>query len=1178
MKKKKTRSLRFVSVIIILVAFVFCEAIIIGLFSTNMTSMLRQAEEHHLEEMNGTINASMREMALTLRENTRAWSSRDDTYNFVLGDFPEFIAENLEDGAMLSLNNADYVIIIDKEGNNLFQGASDIIINDNKKEKSLTELSQQQLTDLVPDGLSNHLVSISNDVIANHVTATSPTAEGPNSDTGFITYNDISYMNCTMPIIPSDEESEPVGTFTYLIKFDEERFSSLTGMKVTDFSIVELEKGSDEEGALYAESTKKMTISTIIENLGSDRRALMQYSHERLIYSSGITLIITTIIILTIGLLIAFLFFFFMANKFVIKAFRVLLSDISNVEKKEQVDSEKHTSFSEIQEVSVAINDMVNRLDQSYQAEQQSQVSLNILTNLLNGLDAYLYVSDPIDDKILFINDKMKDHFGLKGVVVGETCWKVLQEGYTERCEFCPSHTLKEPGDVMVWEEKNSVTNRYYRNTDTLIEWSENYIVHLQHSVDITDIKAAEIELQHKFEQQKIFTEISQSFISTQDADSLIDDSLRKIGEFMRMEAVFVVQLLSDKEAIVSHEWEASATSPRENRRIFSAEDIQKIKAMLAGTDYQISKSEGYELTIDQIEEALWVPILLNRNLWGALFFGKSDSGWSENEIHVAGLIASLLSGLIGRNEMEREIVEAKELAEEGSRSKGEFLSRMSHEMRTPMNAIIGMTDIAKNADNPEKKEYCLDKIDNASKHLLGVINDILDMSKIEANKFELSYTEFNLDNIIMNVLNVIIFRVEEKHQELKLFIQPNIPTILWGDAQRLAQVITNLLTNAVKFTPEKGKIGLNVRLISENEDGITLQFEVTDTGIGISDEQQKKLFTSFEQADGSISRKFGGTGLGLAISKRIVEMMNGKIWIESEEGKGSSFKFDVEVKPVKENKIEKTKMSISKSELKVLVVDDARETCDYFVEIMSTLEIDCEVALSGDAALSMIQEEGKSYDMVFVDWKMPGMDGLELAQELRDNETKNQVIIMISAAAWSEMENEAKKIGVDGYIPKPLYPSALIECIGRFINFTNDSSNPQNLPVYSFPGKMALLAEDIEINREIVSTILADTGLEVECAENGVEAVEMFSKNPDRYDIIFMDMQMPEMDGLEATRRIRALENEHSKLIPIIAMTANVFREDVVQCLEAGMNEHIGKPIDFDDLFEMLNKYFNAM
>ena len=515
--------------------------------------------------------------------------------------------------------------------------------------------------------------------------------------------------------------------------------------------------------------------------------------------------------------------------------------------------------------------------------------------------------------------------------------------------------------------------------------------------------------------------------------------------------------------------------------------------------------------------------------------------------------------------------------AQKASTAKSDFLSNMSHEMRTPMNAIIGMTAIAKNSQDLGRKDYCLQKIEDASSHLLNVINDILDMSKIEASKFELSLEKFDFERVLQKVANVIVFRVNEKRQNFTVHIDKDIPLHLIGDDQRITQVITNLMSNAIKFTPEGGNIRLDARLVEEADNICTIRIAVTDTGIGISQEQQTRLFSSFVQAESSTTRKFGGTGLGLAISKHIVEMMHGKIWIESELGKGSTFAFTIRAEKVAESQDSSLQQGVNWANMNVLIVDACSETREYFTDIMQRFGSQCDTAASGVEACKRIDEHGP-YHLYFVGWPMPEMDGLEFAGRINAMASDNLVVIMAFPSDWDAIADEAKIVGITKFLPKPLFPSSIADCINECLGSDNVILGNAELSYNGlFKGSRIILAEDVEVNREIVLSLLESTKLAVDVAENGLAAVELFRKNPGSYDMIFMDVQMPEMDGYEATRKIRAMDCQKAQEIPIIAMTANVFREDVEKCMACGMNSHLGKPINIDKMIATLCEYLFA-
>ena len=520
----------------------------------------------------------------------------------------------------------------------------------------------------------------------------------------------------------------------------------------------------------------------------------------------------------------------------------------------------------------------------------------------------------------------------------------------------------------------------------------------------------------------------------------------------------------------------------------------------------------------------------------------------------------------------------AEEALASASRAKGDFLSRMSHEIRTPLNAIIGMNNIALNSRDLEKAHQCHEKINDASRHLLGIINDILDMSKIEADKFELFDSEFDFEKMLMNIINVTNFRAEEKQQELVVNLDRDIPAVIFGDELRLSQVITNLLSNAVKFTPENGSVILNVEKTAESGEEVTLMIDVTDSGIGISEEQQARLFRSFEQADGSIAHNFGGTGLGLSISKQIVELMGGAVWIESELGKGSKFAFTVNVKKCAEQAPEKVSSKIDRAKIRILAVDDSSEVLACLSRVMEAHSLYCDVAGCGAEAIEMIERNrDRPYNIFFIDWKMPEMGGIELAGKIKELDSDCSIVFMTSVTVRNDIEEEALLAGVRSFIPKPLFPSAIIDAIGECmgVEVAKDGGGAQAAgAIPDFNGHSILIVDDIEINREIMFAILEETRIDMDFAGDGREAMSALWEKRGKYGVILMDIQMPEMDGYEATRRIRAIEEPWAKDIPIIAMTANVFKEDIENCLSAGMNEHMGKPIDSGSLFGKLKKY----
>jgi signal transduction histidine kinase/DNA-binding response OmpR family regulator/PAS domain-containing protein len=698
-------------------------------------------------------------------------------------------------------------------------------------------------------------------------------------------------------------------------------------------------------------------------------------------------------------------------------------------------------------------------------------------------------------------------------------------------------------------------------------------------------------QLKIRLEQQELISELSRGFISSGDSDALVREAIAKLGRYYDVSLVFVFSMdYQHKNTALAYHWCAGDEPPRmavanlfEYLTSLFPEALPDGAALpiVVCDDTAANPGAVFQAlhTID-VRAVIGAPLYVEDRFWGVICVEQNSTPrkWTENEKELASMMASTVSGVIMRDIYTIRLKDALHRAMEASKAKGEFLSNMSHEMRTPLNAITGMTAIGKNAKDLERKDYALGKIQDASTHLLGLINDILDMSKIEANMLKLSSVEFSFEKSLKKVVGLVNFRVDEKRQKFTVRIDHAIPDNLLGDDQRLVQVIINLLGNAVKFTPEEGAIALDARFLGEEGGFCNIQVSVSDTGIGITPEQQERLFQSFQQADGSTVRKFGGTGLGLAISKKIVELMDGKIWVESEAGNGSKFIFTFKMKRG-EGKARVFANTVNLNNIRILAVDDDPYILEYFGETAKRLGVNCDTAANGEEALAFISRNG-AYHVSFVDWKMPGMDGIQLARELKAHAPANTLVIMISAAEWSAIEDDAKKAGVDKFMPKPLFQSTIAEVIDDYIGTGNTRAKDSQTedrdatPEDVFANRRALLAEDVEINREIVMALLEPTQLQIDCAESGTEAVKMFTTAPDAYDLIFMDVQMPGMDGYEATRLIRALDIPRAKTVPIVAMTANVFQEDIEKCLHAGMNDHIGKPLDINEVLEKLRKY----
>ncbi len=540
-------------------------------------------------------------------------------------------------------------------------------------------------------------------------------------------------------------------------------------------------------------------------------------------------------------------------------------------------------------------------------------------------------------------------------------------------------------------------------------------------------------------------------------------------------------------------------------------------------------------------------------------------------QIHLEDLVA----------QRTRELEQAKVAAEDASRFKSSFLANMSHEIRTPMNAIIGLTHLIRRAAVDRRQIEQLNRVTQAAQHLLGIINDILDFSKIEEGKLSIEHNDFELDRVFQNLNDLIGDRAAEKRLEIVNCIDPAIPALLRGDRLRLGQVLVNFASNAIKFT-EAGSIIFRVRLLSQDETTLTLRFEVSDSGIGLSEEQQERLFQAFEQADASTTRRFGGTGLGLAISKRLVELMGGRIGVDSTLGQGSTFWFELPLQRAAAASTVARSLTLPRG-LRVLVVDDVVDARVALEDMLLSFSARVRTAESGEQAIAAMHEAmatGQPFDLVMMDWAMPGMDGIETSRRILGLDLQPAPKIILATAYGGEWSAEQlAAIGIAAQLNKPVTPSVLHDAMLGVLSGQNPlppapaADSPAALDLSPLRGRNILLAEDNPINREVALELLEETGLRVDVAVDGQEAFEKATKTA--YDLILMDVQMPNLDGLEATRKLRAFPERRN--VPILAMTANAFDEDKRACLEAGMNDHVPKPVDPDHLFRTLLQWMPA-
>ena len=554
-----------------------------------------------------------------------------------------------------------------------------------------------------------------------------------------------------------------------------------------------------------------------------------------------------------------------------------------------------------------------------------------------------------------------------------------------------------------------------------------------------------------------------------------------------------------------------------------------------------------------------------------------------KNEVGEPVYLADVIIDISERRAAEDELKAAKTIAEDAASAKSMFLANMSHEIRTPMNAIMGLTNLVLDTNLSTKQKDYLKKIQMSSQSLLGIVNDVLDFSKIEAGKVDIESIHFNLNtDVLDNISTVVDLKAKDKNIDLNFEISPELPKVLRGDPLRLGQIILNLLNNAVKFTT-KGSVTLRAFIQETGVQGSMLRVEVTDTGIGLTDNQKRNLFESFNQADTSTTRKYGGTGLGLAISKKLAELMGGEIGVESTYGIGSTFWFTVQCERVDPTSIANKHSNHIKSLIgsKVLIVDDNQESCLILNQYLDHFGCEVTIKNSGEDALELIENTDTTFDFILMDWRMPGIDGVETTKRIRQLSKIHATtdILMVTAHDKMELSQKLEDDQVSGIIVKPVEEQELLDTLLSRFGFaaTSEFKGNSGLPK-QVVGAKVLLVEDNEINQLIASEVLAKQGVYIDIADNGKEGVDAVIKayeEGDPYEGVLMDIQMPVMDGYQATIELR--KDPRFKGLPIIAMTANAMSQDKDRARESGMNDHISKPIENDQLFAIMGRWIVA-
>ena len=955
------------------------------------------------------------------------------------------------------------------------------------------------------------------------------------------------------------------------------------------------------------------------------------------------------------------------ASKLVARSLQRIIAFAGQVAANKAPEPFIHDGTREMRALADALNDMNLQL-------RRSNLSLESVGRIFDGLDTALVVINPETEEVLFSNARLNKDFAFSVNPCGHKCWDVLHKSTTGRCDDCPiDHLLQNPGGEFRQQVVNPSNNRLYEEINTFIDWTGGSKALLIQRQDIQDAVEAKEALKHRLAQMELALAISQTLFSTDPTAVLIDNAITKTGEFMGLGRLRVVRYDEERGVMTcEHEWLNPQDTPPSMLGMSAPFDESHPLYSLAATE-ELSCIQFADITGEPalgilasmgVKAFIDVPIYVSGKLWGLI--GTDDCRaprrWTESDCQLLRIISGMVSGLLFRRGaeaglhrmtslveeatqyiayvnkdgdfqyfnsstcklfgysaeelaegglplifsektmsyvrghvlptilkrgrlsfdlpvirkdgvrrifsfgafaigagddvgigaiglditekklLEDELVAAKEAAEQSNRAKSAFLSRMSHEMRTPLNAIIGMTGIALRTDKQERGRKCLHTINDAATRLLGMISEILDMSNIEANQFSLKPGDFVFETLIGKTMDAIRSEAEDKEQRLSVDIDAEIPHVVHGDEQCIGQIMVNLLENAVKFTPEKGRIDVSARLAYDPGDSCTVEIAVADTGVGIPEDKMEGLFTPFEQVDGGVSRKFGGAGLGLALSRKMAEMMGGSINVTANNGTGCIFTL---VLPLGKGMAQ---------------TENAREHSGASGSAPAAPPASSSLASSAPSVSPSVSPSALSPSLSERDGG-PAVAGGGMPRPEVGGTPGALSSALPAGGAW---ENS----------PTPVAPDE--ESGRKAATFRTDPDETELETPRSgqFSGYRVLLADDVGINREIVVALLETTGLSIDCAENGREAVDMFVSAPGRYDLVFMDINMPVVNGYEATAAIRASGVKGAAEVPVVAMTANTFAEDIQRCLAAGMNGHIGKPVMIEKLMAVLNEY----